>query len=78
MHRRTTRLLAPLAAVGLLAALSACGDSKTDDAKASDSANPSASTSASAQPPRVDAPKVTTPAPKPADSGKKKKPSWGF
>jgi len=48
MHRRTTRLLAPLAAVGLLAALSACGDSKTDDAKASDSANPSASTSTSA------------------------------
>ncbi|MFO0761083.1 MAG: protein kinase [Byssovorax sp.] len=37
-----------------------------------------ASASASAQPARVEAPKVTTPAPKPADSGKKKKPSWGF
>lgn len=48
MHRRTTRLLAPLAAVGLMAALAACGDSKTDDAKASDSASPSASTPASA------------------------------
>lgn len=50
MQRRTTRLLAPLAAVGLMAVLAACGSDKADDPKASDSASgsPSASSSAAA------------------------------
>jgi peptidylprolyl isomerase len=50
MQRRTTRLLAPLAAVGLMAVLAACGGDKADDPKASDSASgsPSASSSAAA------------------------------
>ena len=48
MQRRTTRLLAPLAAVGLMAVLAACGGDKADDPKASDSASASASASSSA------------------------------
>ena len=36
MQRRTTRLLAPLAAVGLMVGVAACGSDKADDPKASD------------------------------------------
>ncbi len=46
MQRRTTRLLAPLAAVGLMAVLAACGSDKADDPKASDSASASSSAAA--------------------------------